>query len=223
VGCKFFTYHRVKIKSNLNQQPPSRLVIKMRVPLQSFYALLIVAAFGAVPANGQALFSKSKIDFHTDFQSALNEAVQNYQGDLFVYFYDKDDTAHAKMDSIVFADKRFSQYVNDHFSTLALDMNSPEGRQVMNMYTPDARHDRPFIAVMSGQHLTHATFHGWEDTLAPASNEFGLADMSRKWLTLVSMKEYGKPPARPGETGWGRWSARVRTLLVSQDLSQAGR
>lgn len=195
----------------------------MKVSLRPFYAFLVVALFNVVPANGQALFNKSEVDFNTDLQSALNEAVQKYRGDLFVYFYDKEDPAHARMDSIVFADKRFSEYVNGHFSTLALDMNSPEGRQVMNMYTPDARHDRPFIAVMSGQHLTHATFHGWEDALAPATNEFGLADMGRKWLVLVSMKEYGKPPARPGEMGWGRWSARVKTLLVSQDLSQAGR
>lgn len=183
----------------------------MKIHLMLASTVLCIAATCA--AMAQPVFKHSEIEFMAELPAAYEAANQKHNGDLFVYFFREGDSRHVTMDSLVFSDERLSRYVNDNFAAVAANINAEVGGRLLEIVQPDAPYDGPFIALINRQRSSIVFFHGWEN-VSPWLDDYGLDANGQYWLSLVSAKEFGAPPSRPGEEGWGRWSARVRELIA---------
>ncbi len=182
--------------------------MKIRSALAS--TVLCIAATCA--AMAQPVFKHSEIEFTVNLPAAYEAANQEHNGDLFIYFFREGDSRHVKMDSLVFSDERLSRYVNDNYAAFAANIDTEVGGRLLEILRQDRPFDGPFIAVINRQRSSPIFFHGWEN-VSPWLDDYGLDSNGRHWLSLVSAKEFGALRARPGEEGWGRWSARVNELI----------
>lgn len=80
-----------------------------------------------------------KINFNiASLNRTKKEAIKNYNGYLFLYFFDETSLTHSKILAQCFNDSSTANFINTHFSRIAIDTNNIAGMNYLKEFHPKA-------------------------------------------------------------------------------------
>ncbi|GAB5519034.1 MAG: hypothetical protein RhofKO_12850 [Rhodothermales bacterium] len=97
-----------------------------------------------------------------DYETALADAEENYDGALFIYFYHPDDKGHELVAAHTFKIERLARYVNTNFSRLAVNTATSDGLALLSRFkqNPDVW---PVVVVFNSKNkIAPQMMQGWE-------------------------------------------------------------
>lgn len=132
-------------------------------------------------ARAQIRFPGSELAFHSDLYEALDEAIEEHQGDIFILFYNSEDGIASRILVNAFQEEETIQYLEENYALAAVKIGSAEWSRLQRKYRPGSEANWSHVLIDVRRYMSHAEFHGWE-------NGSGVIDV----LTVLRlMKEQG--------------------------------
>lgn len=118
--------------------------------------LLLMCAFCVEVAHAQqSPFRHAKVQFQGDNHVDLEKARQEYDGNIFLFFYQHDGADQQAADSTFLADERISALLNEKYARYAIDLDSDYAALFFSQVTLGGPTDTPFVLLISQKHGTH--------------------------------------------------------------------
>lgn len=138
-----------------------------------FVVLAAVIAPFKICAQGVFMDSTGVKFTHIDYQDAVADANEHYDGDLFIYFFRNHSDNHRDVVSNGLANDTLSEYVNSNFARIAVDTSTDEGEAILKEFREDLP-DWDFMVLRSSD-ASYRTMHGWGNV--------GNGSSAANWLT----------------------------------------
>lgn len=165
--------------------------------MKSFYlaALAVSIAFLNV-AQAQPIFTYSGVNFEPEQFVDLEKARQDFDGNVFIYFYKKGDPRHLAADSLFLSSDKISTLLNGKYASFAIDLQSDYARLLFSRLEPGGRADEPFVMLLNLEHETHQAI--WSTWGAHPDDRMDTFQLDRMYWKLWNFADHGSTLPKEG-------------------------